>query len=125
MNLNPKIYKINKNYRLLKDLKDTVEICKFIINCGRKNSEVNFKLKDEDFSYQNDLENNLKYFLYTFNSNEIESDWKNYFPQYLIKNSNFIRIHPSNHIFSKLTQATIFVSNKCSYGQKRIYALSS
>ncbi len=35
------------------------------------------------------------------------------------------RIHPSNHIFSKLTQATIFVSNKCSYGQKRIYALSS
>lgn len=91
MNLNPKIYKINKNNRLLKDLKDTVAICKFIINCGRKNSDNNFKLKDEDFSYQNDLENNLKYFLYTFNSNEIESDWKNYFPQYLIKNSNFIQ----------------------------------
>lgn len=91
MNLNPKIYKINKAHRLLADLKDTLNICKFIINCGRKSSDINFKLKDDDFSYHNDLDNNLKYFLYTFNSDEIESDWKDYFPKYLIKKSNFIQ----------------------------------
>lgn len=91
MNLNPKIYKINKGHRLLEDLNDTLDICKFIINCGRKSHNINFNLKDEDFSYQVDIENNLKYFLYTFNSDEIESDWKNYFPKFLIKDSNFIQ----------------------------------
>lgn len=89
MNLNPKIYKVNKSHRLLADLKDTLDICKFIINCGRKSFNLNFTLKDEDFSYEIDLENHLKYFLYTFNSDEIESDWKDYFPKYLIKDSNF------------------------------------
>lgn len=91
MNLNPKIYKINKEHRLLIDLKDTLSICKFIINVGRQSSNIKFVLKEEDYSFQNDLENNLKYFLYTFNTDEVESDWKNYFPRYLIKDSNFIQ----------------------------------
>lgn len=91
MSLNPKVYKVNKNHRLLFDLKETKDICKFIINCGRKSFDLNFSLKEEDFSYKEDLGNNLKYFLYTYNSNEIESDWKNYFPKYLIKDSNFIQ----------------------------------
>lgn len=91
MSLNPKIYKINKSYRLLTDIKSTLDICKFIINCGRKSFDINFTLKDEDFSFIIDSDNNLKYFLYTFNSNEIESDWKNYFPKFLIKDSNFMQ----------------------------------
>lgn len=91
MNLNPKIYKINKEDRLLADLKDTLSICKFIVNVGRKSSNPKFELKEEDYSFQNDIENNLKYFLYTFNTDEVESDWKNYFPKYLIKDSNFVQ----------------------------------
>lgn len=91
MNLNPKIYKINKSFRLLEGLTDMLDICKFIINFSRKSIDINFILKDEDFSYQVDLENNLKFFLYTFNSDEVESEWKNYFPKNLIKDSNFIQ----------------------------------
>ena len=89
MNLNPKIYKILKNHRLLVDLKDTLDICKFIINCGRKSSDINFKLKEDDYTFEIDLENNFKYFLYTYNSDEVESEWKNYFPKFLIKDNNF------------------------------------
>ncbi|MFH7014664.1 DUF6119 family protein [Flavobacterium sp. FlaQc-47] len=91
MNLNPKIYKINKRHRSLVNLTETVDICKFIINTAGKSSDINFILKAEDFSYNEDFDNNLKYFLYTFNSEEVESDWKNYFPKFLIKDSNFIQ----------------------------------
>lgn len=48
-------------------------------------------LNENDYTYEIDEENNLKYFLYTFNSSEFESDWKDYFPITLVGNSNFIQ----------------------------------
>lgn len=89
MNLNPKIYKIDRNNRLLRDKTDFIDICKFIINCSRKVLNPNFNLLETDYSYKEDTQNNLKYFLYTHNTNEVESDWKDFFPNYLIQGSNF------------------------------------
>ena len=91
MNLNPKIYKVDKSHRLLNNLTETEDICKFIITQSRKAENVNFALNQNDYTFEVDDENNLKYFLYTFNSSEFESEWKNYFPSNLVSNSNFVQ----------------------------------
>lgn len=91
MNLNPKIYKVDKNHRLLEGIVETEDICKFIITYSRKNDNQNFALTANDYTFEIDEENNLKYFLYTFNSNEFTSEWKNFFPAALITNSKFIQ----------------------------------
>lgn len=91
MNLNPKIYKVNKNHRLLSSLTETEDICKFIITNSRKADNQNFELNENDYRFEIDENNNLKYFLYTFNSSEFESEWKEFFPTTLISNSNFIQ----------------------------------
>lgn len=91
MNLNPKIYKINKGHRFLNEMEETDEICKFIISHSQKLNNQNFELGTEDYTYELDDANNLKYFLYTYNSDEFESDWKDYFPTSLIERANFIQ----------------------------------
>lgn len=91
MNLNPKIYKVDKSHRLLNNIRETDEICKYIITHSRRIDNHNFELNEADFTYEIDEDSNLKYFLYTFNSSEIESEWKNYFPTNLAGNSNFIQ----------------------------------
>lgn len=89
MNLNPKIYKVNKNHRLIKNETTTEDICKFIITHSRKCYNANFELNEEDYTYE--VDNELKYFLYTYNSEEIESNWKDYFPTSLVGRANFIQ----------------------------------
>lgn len=91
MNLNPKIYKVNKSHRLIKNKTETNEICKFIIIHSLKSYNANFELNEEDYTYEVDDDNKLKYFLYTYNSEEIESNWKDYFPNSLIGRANFIQ----------------------------------
>ncbi|MGD1317843.1 DUF6119 family protein [Chryseobacterium sp. 2R14A] len=91
MNLNPKIYKISKKHRLLNEIIETEDICKFIICHSQKTHNQNFELNDQDYTYELDDINNLKYFLYTYNSEEFESDWKGYFPDSLIERANFLQ----------------------------------
>lgn len=91
MNLNPKIYKVNKNHRLINNIIETEEICKFIITHSRRADNHNFVLNENDYTYKIDEDNNLKYFLYTFNSSEFDSEWKEFFPTTLVGNSNFIQ----------------------------------
>ncbi|WP_291117447.1 DUF6119 family protein [Empedobacter sp. UBA7248] len=91
MNLNPKIYKINKNHRLLNNISETDKICKFIITYSRREVNNKFVLNEDNYTYEIDEDNNFKYFLYTFNSSEVESEWKNYFPTTLSAKSNFIQ----------------------------------
>ena len=58
----------NKDHRLLNNITETEDICKFIITHFRQADKRNFVLDENDYTYEIDEENNIKYFLYTFNS---------------------------------------------------------
>lgn len=89
MKINPKIYKINKSDRRLKDFANSEEICKAIVKISRLKFEPNFEIKESDYRIENDAENNLWYFLYLYKSQEVESEWNNFFPTNFTQNADF------------------------------------
>lgn len=89
MKINPKIYKINKSHRLLKNYKNSEEICKGIIKVSRLKFDVKFELKETDYKINVDEENGLWFFLYLYKTHDVDSEWINFFPSNFTKDADF------------------------------------
>lgn len=89
MKVNPKIYKINKSNRQLKEYANSEEICKAIVKISRLKFEPNFELKESDYRIENDVENNLWLFLYLYKTKDVESEWNKFFPANFTKDADF------------------------------------
>jgi uncharacterized protein (TIGR04141 family) len=89
MKINPKVYKINKFQRLLINYKSTEDICKAIIKISKLKLDAKFTLKDSDYRINIDENNKLWFFLYTFKTPEIDSEWINFLPLNLTKGADF------------------------------------
>ncbi|MGX7667972.1 DUF6119 family protein [Flavobacterium pedocola] len=89
MKVNPKIYKINKSQRLLKSYSDTEEICKAIVRISRLKTDPKFQLTTNDYKVEIDEENNLWFFLYIYKTQDVQSEWINFFPTNFTKDADF------------------------------------
>jgi uncharacterized protein (TIGR04141 family) len=89
MKINPKVYKINKSHRLLNDFSSTKDICKSIVRRSKIKLDPNFILKETDYSINFDEDNKLWFFLYTFKTPEIDSEWINFFPLNFARGADF------------------------------------
>lgn len=89
MKINPKVYKINKSQRLLINYSSTEDICKAIIKMSKIKLDPKFELKDSDYRINIDEDNKLWFFLYTFKTPEIDSEWINFFPLNFTKGADF------------------------------------
>jgi len=89
MKINPKVYKINKSHRLLVTYDSTEAICKSIIKISNLKSDPNFEIKESDYRIVTNKKNDLWYFLYSYKTEEIESEWVNFFPKKLTKGADF------------------------------------
>jgi uncharacterized protein (TIGR04141 family) len=89
MKINPKVYKINKSQRLLINYNSTEDICKAIIKISKLKLDPKFILKDSDYRINIDEDNKLWFFLYTFKTPEIDSEWVNFLPLNFTKGADF------------------------------------
>ncbi|WP_369753506.1 DUF6119 family protein [Flavobacterium sp. WC2409] len=89
MKINPKVYKINKSQRLLINYNSTEDICKAIIKISKLKLDPKFILKDSDYRINVDEDNKLWFFLYTFKTPEIDSEWVNFLPLNFTKGTDF------------------------------------
>lgn len=85
MTQNPKIYRIDKNHRLLKDLTQTKIIIGKIINTYFKVLGVKSSFKTS--ALKTFKKDSFTYYLYLYNSNEIVSDWEEFLPTELVTDS--------------------------------------
>lgn len=83
MSQTPTIYRINTNHRLLNN-KSSKDIIQVIIN--QYDDKSNFDLK----SLKETVKDNIKYYLYVYDSSESESEWKDFLPITLTLNLSFI-----------------------------------
>ncbi|PXY43347.1 DUF6119 family protein [Flavobacterium hydrophilum] len=89
MKVNPKIYKIDKSKRLLKTYANSEEICKAIVKVSRLKSDPKFQLRETDYRIERDDENDLWFFLYIYKTQDVESEWINFFPSNFTKDADF------------------------------------
>lgn len=89
MKINPKVYKINKSQRLLINYNSAEDICKAIIKISKLKLDPKFILKDSDYRINIDEDNKLWFFLYTFKTPEIDSEWVNFLPLNFTKGADF------------------------------------
>jgi hypothetical protein len=87
MTQNPNIYRIETTNRLLKELSDTESIIKMIIKTSFKKLNYNTNVLTDNI---NKIEkDNVIYYLYSYNSNETDSNWKDFLPQELTNENDF------------------------------------
>lgn len=86
MTQNPKIYRINKDHRLLKSLSSTKAIIGKIINSYLKGVGSNSNFKTDSLKIY--VKEEFTYYLYLYNSNEIVSDWQEFLPSELAQDSS-------------------------------------
>lgn len=89
MKINPKIYKIDKSHRLIKNYTSTEEICKGIIKVSQLKHIPGFELKEDSYRIETDNDNELWFFLFHYKTDEAESEWVNFLPRNFTKDSNF------------------------------------
>ncbi len=78
MTQNPKIYRIDKTLRLLKNQLTTRRIITVIINTHLKSIGLAQNFKSTQLKIHK--RDGFRYYLYAYNSNEIFSDWQNFLP---------------------------------------------
>ena len=82
---NPKIYRINKQHHLLENLLDTNLIIETILRTSL--TRLGF---ENQFNFQTDITqtevDDFTYYLYTFNTDQRVSDWKQFLPDTLTEN---------------------------------------
>lgn len=105
MRQNPNIYRIDQNHRLLKSLNQPELVIEKIINTHFRKFGYNTIFKPE--SLKKTTKDNIIYFLYLYNSNEIVSDWEEFLPKNLTINANFNQQKLSLVLFIK-TEHEIF-----------------
>ncbi|PIE84856.1 hypothetical protein CSA08_05015 [Candidatus Gracilibacteria bacterium] len=101
MTKNPKIYKINKNHRILKAIKNTDDIIQKIVDTAYK--KINYKNRFDKKKLQKSKTERNTYFLYMYKSDDIVSDWKDFLPNDLTSKSNFTQQKLSLILFIKTT----------------------
>jgi len=87
MTKNPKIYRINKNNRFLKSLKQTDTVIQKIINTSFK--KLKYTTLFDKKNLQKITKGKTTYFLYLYKSEDIVSDWKDFLPNELTTNKDF------------------------------------
>jgi hypothetical protein len=95
-----KVYQINLDFFEFKDYKaDLIEIVNHIISYHKTNFKTEFDLSYSEDEFQLD---ECNYHLYTFNEKEKESIWKDFFPQELVKDREFLIKSTSFVLFIKI-----------------------
>ncbi|MBI9056810.1 MAG: TIGR04141 family sporadically distributed protein [Labilibaculum sp.] len=84
---NPKIYAINKGHRLFKGITDSKKIIKVIIEFSIKKNGL--KTTFDIQQIKSLKKDGITYFLYTYNTNEIISDWEDFLPNELGRSEDF------------------------------------
>jgi len=99
MQIIPTIYKVDKNILKLRGLTDEEIVLKIL-------NDFSNNITEEDLSiFQIE---NIEYILYAFNTNEIESEWKSFFPKTLSETKNFFQQSVALILFIK-TEYDIYV----------------
>lgn len=88
MTQNPKIYRIDTTHRLLKGMKKVDSVIERIIATSFK--KLGFKSTFQSNGLSKISKDNINYYLYVYNSDEIVSDWKEFLPNQLTIGENFI-----------------------------------
>lgn len=91
MKINPKIYKINKEKRLLKNYKDSESICKSIIQISNLKHDPKFVLNENNYKIDFYEEEDVWFFLYHFKTPENDSEWVEFLPKDFTKGSDFVQ----------------------------------
>ncbi|WP_299768073.1 DUF6119 family protein [uncultured Dokdonia sp.] len=87
MTQNPKIYRIDKEHRLLKKLASCKLIIEKIINTEFKKQGI--KGKFDTSSLKRIIRDDITYYLYLYDSNETVSIWKDFLPKELTSSEGF------------------------------------
>ncbi|WP_456461787.1 DUF6119 family protein [Reichenbachiella sp.] len=99
MTQNPRLYRIDKENRELQGLKNSREIIQRIINSSYK--KLGFKTKFDSNTLKETSKDDIVYYLHLFNTNETESDWKNFLPVELTSNQDFVQQKLSLILFAE------------------------
>ncbi|BDS10937.1 DUF6119 family protein [Aureispira anguillae] len=87
MNQNIKLYKVDKDYYRLSQIKSNKRIIERIIQLAREKIKMKKEFKIEEIPYM--VEGNITYYLYVHNFSEKKSDWVKFFPTELTSNLEF------------------------------------
>ncbi len=87
MTQNPKIYRIDMEHRLLKNFPTSELVIQKILNTSF--SKLGIKSTFESKNLNTIKKDDLIYYLYLYNSDEIVSDWKEFLPKDLSANRIF------------------------------------
>lgn len=99
MNQNPKLYRIDKDNRLLRGLIGSEKIIEKIILASYKKLGYRSSFRAE--SLKSIVKEDVRYFLHLFNTNEVESDWKEFLPKSLTLGEDFIQQKLSLILFAE------------------------
>ena len=99
MNQNPKLYRIDKDNRLLRGFSDSGKIIEKIISTSYK--KLGYKSSFRAESLKSIVKEDVRYFLHLFNTNEVESDWKEFLPKSLTVGEEFIQQKLSLVLFAE------------------------
>lgn len=99
MTQNPKIYRIDKENRLLKGLGRSLEQIEKIITTSYK--KLGFTTKFNISSIKTTKIDDVTYYLHLFNTHEIESEWKDFLPVELTANQDFVQQKLSLILFAE------------------------
>ncbi len=105
MTQNPKIYRIDKDHRQLKELPTSPQIIEKIIITSF--TKLGFKDKFDPATLRHIKKEDINYYLYLYDSNETVSDWKEFLPTELTKNDGFVQQKLSLILFAE-TEFDIF-----------------
>lgn len=89
MTKNPKIYLIDKNKRLIKNIIDTEKIIQKIINTSFKKPGISQNFKSKNL--KRITKGEFTFYLYLYNSKDIVSDWEEFLPKSLTKGEDFVQ----------------------------------
>lgn len=81
MNFLPKIYKIDRDHRLLKNKENVKDVCETIVHEFYKKEKR--KLPDEGFEFPQYIKNKIAYYLYLHSDSDKLSDWAMFLPDEL------------------------------------------
>jgi uncharacterized protein (TIGR04141 family) len=93
------IYRIDKEHRLLRNA-NTEEVIEKIINTSLQKNRIKTHFTSDQL--KTTVRDNVNYYLYLYNTNEIESDWHNFLPSDLTEDENFTQQKLSLILFSEV-----------------------
>ncbi|QEM12596.1 DUF6119 family protein [Mucilaginibacter rubeus] len=106
MNIFPNLYRIDKKHYRLRELHDTISVIKRIVKASISTELPSLEI-DPD-SVTEFPKDNVNYYLYTYNTDEIASDWVKFLPKELTGNKDFIQKKLSLTLFIE-TEFDLFV----------------